>query len=131
MTADLLERFIANVTITEGCWEWLGKRTPAGYARFFYRRADGGEERFGYRFAYEAWNGPFIPRMHIDHLCRNHSCVNPDHLEQVTPRENALRAWPPTTTHCRRGHMYTDPQRKRCDTCMRMTVAERSAWRTA
>jgi thiol-disulfide isomerase/thioredoxin len=28
---------------------------------------------------------------HIDHLCRNRACLNPDHLEPVTIRENLLR----------------------------------------
>ena len=28
---------------------------------------------------------------HVDHLCRNTRCVNRDHLEVVTPEENARR----------------------------------------
>ena len=46
---------------------------------------------------------------HIDHLCRNTSCVKPDHLDMVTPRENVLRGIGPTAvnaqkTHCIYGH---------------------------
>lgn len=49
--------------------------------------------------------------MHIDHLCRNPLCVRPDHLEQVTPRENLLRGVGPSAkaakkTHCPQGHPY-------------------------
>jgi hypothetical protein len=29
--------------------------------------------------------------MHLDHLCRNPRCVNPDHLQPVTNFENARR----------------------------------------
>lgn len=31
------------------------------------------------------------PGMHIDHKCRNPRCVNPAHLEPVTPSENMRR----------------------------------------
>jgi len=31
------------------------------------------------------------PNMQVDHLCREKSCINTEHLEIVTPRENVLR----------------------------------------
>jgi hypothetical protein len=53
--------------------------------------------------------------MEIDHLCRNPSCSNPNHLEAVTRRENILRGAGPTAlkarnaaiTHCPKGHEYS------------------------
>ena len=42
--------------------------------------------------------------MYLDHLCRNTICVNPDHLEIVTPRENVLRGFGPTAIKARQTH---------------------------
>jgi hypothetical protein len=44
--------------------------------------------------------------MHVDHLCRNTRCVNPDHLEAVTPKVNAERRPYPIKSECPRGHPY-------------------------
>lgn len=36
-------------------------------------------------------NGPIPPRKTIDHTCRNRLCVNQNHLEMVTHKENCRR----------------------------------------
>ena len=84
-----------------------------------------------HRVAYELQNGPIKPGMVIDHLCRNPSCVNPSHLEQVTDSENILRGKGPAAknarkTHCNRGHefsennlMSTSTNKRRCKICAR------------
>jgi hypothetical protein len=38
--------------------------------------------------AYEHYVGPLIEGHHIHHKCCNDICVNPDHLQQVTPKEH-------------------------------------------
>lgn len=70
-----------------GCIEFSGPRTPDGYGkiRVRYRHTS------AHRAAYELFVGPIPEGLHIDHLCRNTSCVNPAHLEPVTPSENNRR----------------------------------------
>jgi hypothetical protein len=41
---------------------------------------------------WEQVNGPIPEGLQLDHLCSVPSCVNPDHLEPVTPAENARRS---------------------------------------
>lgn len=73
----------------DGCWIWTGQRKPAGYG-VFSRNASG--HHFAHRHAYELMVGPIPEGLEVDHLCRVTSCVNPDHLEPVTPAENRRRA---------------------------------------
>lgn len=93
VSPDRIQRFYELIRVDErtGCWNWCGGKTPRGYGRFSYRpdkRTD-----YAHRFVLEVLAGIEIPAgMHTDHLCRNTSCANPDHLEVVTPLENYKRA---------------------------------------
>lgn len=47
-----------------------------------------------HRYVYETSTKKKIPKgWHIDHTCRNRRCINPKHLEPVSPSENKTRAW--------------------------------------
>jgi len=84
------DRFWAKVDVGHalGCWVWTGAKHPLGYGNF---NAPGGSVS-AHRWAFEALRG-FIPErpLELDHMCRNPSCVNPDHLEPVTHVENVRR----------------------------------------
>lgn len=89
------------------CWSWTGHVTNGGYGQVKVA----GEMRLAHRAAYALWRGPLTPSLTIDHLCRNTRCINPQHLEEVTQRENILRgtgvaAQNIRKTACPQGHPY-------------------------
>lgn len=71
----------------DGCWKWLGARDSKGYGRLQYELG----QYLAHRFSYAARHGEIPEGLTIDHLCRNTGCVNPSHMELVTPGENARR----------------------------------------
>lgn len=103
------ERFWAKVEKTETCWNWTGGHNGAGYGRFW----NGEKLVYSHRFSY-ALTAELPSDLEIDHLCKNHRCVNPSHLEAVTGAVNISRAdysrngdIQRSATHCPLGHEYT------------------------
>jgi hypothetical protein len=102
------ERFWSKVVKCDGCWSWKGWHSSQGYGGVATR--EGKSSTYAHRVAYELTVGPIPDGYHVDHLCRNRSCCNPDHLEAVEPVVNWLRGNSPTRenskkTHCLRGHL--------------------------
>lgn len=99
-------RFMSKVIIAEnGCWQWQASKSR-GYAQTSFGK---GIMRTVHRVVYIVLKGLPPEGMTLDHLCRNRSCVNPDHLEVVTSGENVLRgisvvAQNARKTHCKWGH---------------------------
>lgn len=85
---DGRERFDTFVEKTDTCWLWTGSLTYDGYGIF----RENNRRTGAHRFSYEYHVGPIPEGLHLDHLCCVRNCVNPTHLEPVTPAENDRRA---------------------------------------
>lgn len=125
MNRGELAKFQNQYTHTpDGCWTWKGPKTPNGYGK--WRKSPGSPERAAHRISFEHHTLEEIPKgMQLDHLCRNRSCVNPEHLEIVTASENTTRQnhFHRSKTHCPKGHEYTSDNTRNTDNGRRVCRA--------
>jgi hypothetical protein len=115
-----------------GCWLWTGYLAGGnGYGGITIEN----RQCLAHRVVYELLVGPIPEGMELDHLCRNRCCVNPDHLEVVTKKENVLRgiglsAQNARKTHCKNGHIFDEVNtylwngKRICRECGRKTARE-------
>lgn len=109
-----IETVWERINKTDTCWLWTGGLNQDGYGKMSLNS----KTKVVHRWLYEQLVGPIPGGLQIDHLCRVRNCVNPSHLEPVTPQENIRRGMrgqgylrgPNKTkkTHCKNGHEFTN-----------------------
>jgi hypothetical protein len=133
MYADTLARFHQRYTIDDnGCWVWHGGDTHGfntrGQPQIFVRGRKPYGNTLAYVAAYEHYVSSIPKGMELDHTCFNAKCVNYEHLEVVTPKENKERAYQKyhARTECKYGHDLTGDNgvsrtdgRLRCRQCLK------------
>lgn len=117
-----------------GCVLWNGTLASTGYGQFWID----GRSVYAHRMALILQGVAIPPGYHVDHLCRIPRCVNPAHLEPVTPGENIRRGETFARanllkTHCPKGHPLSGENldayslrrgRRACSECMRQRCRE-------
>jgi hypothetical protein len=128
ISRPLAERFWERVAENGTCLEWTGPRNLLGYGLVNVN----GRKVMAHRIAWKLLVGDCPEGLVPDHLCRNPPCVNLEHIEWVTNRENVCRGIGPTAknrrkTHCVNGHPFdavntywTTEGNRQCRECIRV-----------
>lgn len=144
ITEKALKRFYEKTARQpNGCIVWTGSCSTKGYGRF---KLDG-HFLSPHRLILVIETGERLPPdLVVDHLCRNPSCLNSEHLELVTHAENTARGENANAyaaragidrNECGRGHdkavfgRVTTSGRTRCTACDRIYSARKEATRKA
>ena len=97
---NIVDRFVKNLVSFGDCILWKGGLNNSGYG-FIHGRTI---TISVHRFAYELATGIELPdNLEPDHKCKRKNCVQIEHLEIKTHRQNCRDNW----THCKRGHELT------------------------
>jgi hypothetical protein len=117
-----------HVSQPSGCWQWTGAVSRLGYGKWSATYAAKRQHVLtAHRVAFTLLIGNIPTDMTLDHLCRNRGCVNPDHMQVVTLKENIHRSFHPSiiisrSDTCSNGHreFYFNAKGKRiCKACAR------------
>lgn len=110
---NYIDRFWVRVDkkSSKECWNWIGFITRDGYGQFHCVDDNNIKYFRAHRLSYVLAGGTLDPKLCLDHTCRNRACMNPNHLEQVSLKENLNRgegicAKRKRSEKCKNGHSY-------------------------
>lgn len=92
--ADPIERLVQNsVQLDNGCWHWMGSYNNVGRPRIAVRIKGKSKwvtvARYIVQFVHgKPWGRNQARRKVGAHTCDNPSCVNPEHVEGTTQKQN-------------------------------------------
>lgn len=78
------QAFWSKVDKSGDCWTWTAYRNQNGYGQF----SIDGKLYLSHRVSYRIHNADCIENLVVRHTCDNPSCVNPDHLESGSHKDN-------------------------------------------
>ncbi|KDE14235.1 HNH endonuclease signature motif containing protein [Rhodococcus aetherivorans] len=114
---QLPKHIIASIEVApSGCWIWTKSRSRDGYGWASLNS----KTHQAHRLVYRLIVGDPPEGSVLDHTCRVRHCVNPAHLEPVSPRENLNRSTltPTGMRTCVKGHeLAVIRGQRRCPTC--------------
>jgi|SRR5882724_3589651 len=127
---DMKERLMKSIIVDEitKCWLWQKEINKNGYGVIYVLRTG----KLAHRISYQTFKGPIME--HVLHIssCPNRCCINPDHLYDGNPYENAQDTikvghhFQVNKIYCPQGHpynsenTYTNSEGKRqCKTCIK------------
>jgi len=93
---EIQTKVMENISIEDHgyeshCFVWQGSNSGTGRGGGYPRMCLSGQTVAVHRVMFINVNGYVPGKKQIDHKCRNRMCVNPDHLEMVTHKENQKR----------------------------------------
>lgn len=128
-----VEEKLNNYKVDEatGCWIWQGQINRTGYGTVRFNN----KTTTAHRAYYDYYVQPVPAELQVDHLCKVRACINPAHMEIVTPIENNLRSDNPIsqvmlTNICKRGHVltsdnvYRQGRGRACIECRKVRAAD-------
>lgn len=123
LTEKELIRFNSCWVKHHDCHLWQLSLDKDGYGNFYFRKM----ARRAHRVAWYMVHGEIPLGSVINHTCRKRNCVNPQHLQLLSPLENNMKDSAcvgyinSQKTHCKNGHPFDLKYGKQryCSICSR------------
>lgn len=112
MVPTIEDRLLRKAVRDGDCLIWTGASNLSKGGQRYGCIAYEGKNRGAHVVAHLVWVGPVAKGQHVHHRCERTLCIEPKHLQAVSPRENLMASDTPAArnaakTHCWRGHEFT------------------------